>query len=100
MTSLPLSSVGAVREQPARPTLNPLFDIRPLPPILPACYPPPMKNFLPLPCPLGCGDPSSQPTTRLPDFFETSPTPETNALRHGFEILNESRSRLTVTKRI
>ena len=39
-------------------------------------------------------------TIRPPTFFETNLTPETNALRHGFDFTNESRPRLETRKRI
>ena len=77
-------------------------DISPLPPFLLPCYPPSMKNFLPptrhsLPPPLFSRMRESttpSPAIRTPDFFQTNPTPETIALRHGFDIQIESCSRL------
>ena len=75
---------------------RPLCATLPLPKISLLCYHPPMNNFIPplssrmrqpIPHPIHPSFPPQKITnppspTRLPTFFETSPTPETNHLRH------------------
>ena len=88
----------------------PSTDIRPLPKFPLPCYPPSMKDSLsnvqsrPTPpampaLPIRCPREEPVPCRRLQEsipppafdcttFFQTNPTPETNNLRHGFDIPN------------